>query len=65
VKPHSEQKFVVYAITYDDECFGLYATRVEAETAFARQLAEGGPAWEDCHVNPWWINGEPEVHRAE
>lgn len=52
--------FYVYAIVFDQDLFGIFATRVAAETDLERQIAEGGPAWRDCKVERWRVEGEPE-----
>lgn len=53
--------FYVYAIVFDEESFGLFATREEAEASLRRQIESGGPAWEDCEVIRWRIYGNPEI----
>jgi len=52
--------FFIYAITFDQDTFGVFATREEAEESLKQQTAEGGPAWEDCKVERWRIKGVPE-----
>lgn len=53
--------FVVYIIAFDSECFGIYSTRLAAEEALQDQIDKGGPAWEDCTIEKWAINGPPEL----
>lgn len=53
--------FYVYAIVFDQDCFGIFGTREEAEASLAKQTAEGGPAWEDCEVERWQVEGRPET----
>lgn len=57
--------FFVYAITFDQDTFGIYATRADAEKSLARQIAEGGPAWADCKIERWRVEGTPEVAEGE
>lgn len=52
--------FYVYAITFDQDTFGVYATRAEAEESLREQIAGHGPAWDDCQVTRWRIWGVPE-----
>ena len=40
----------VYVIAYDDEVYGTFATRSEAEESLAEQVAGDGPAWDSCEV---------------
>lgn len=54
--------FYVYAITFDQDTFGVFATRKEAEESMAEQIAGHGPAWDDCKISRWKISGEPESH---
>jgi hypothetical protein len=56
--------FYVYIIAFDNECFGIFATRKAAEESLAEQISKGGPAWGDCKVEQWAILGEPERMRA-
>lgn len=53
--------FFIYAIMFDQDTFGIFATRKEAEDDLKRQIASGGPAWEDCKIEQWRVNGTPEV----
>lgn len=57
--------FYVYAIVFDQEVFGIYATREEAGTSLKRQIEAGGPAWEDCEVVSWLVGGDPETAQSE
>ncbi len=57
--------FYVYAITFDQDVFGIYSTREAAEESLRQQIEAGGPAWEDCEVSRWRVAGEPEVNRGE
>jgi hypothetical protein len=41
----------VWTIDYDNECYGIYATKEAAEEGLARQIADGGPAWDNCEVH--------------
>jgi len=54
--------FYVYAIAFDQDVFGIFATReaAEADLKLKRQIDEGGPAWEDCNVERWRVDGTPE-----
>lgn len=56
--------FFVYAITFDSEVFGVFATKDEAEADLAQQIADDGPAWDDCVVKRWRIKGLPEVEES-
>lgn len=56
----TEPHFFVYAIVFDRECFGIYATAQEARGALERDIREGGPAWEHCEVERWRVEGTPE-----
>lgn len=56
-----EPFFYVYAITFDQDTFGIFATREAAEQSLEAQIAEGGPAWEDCEVTRWRVVGVPEI----
>jgi hypothetical protein len=53
--------FYVYVIAFDQEQFGIYATKEAADEALAAQIAEGGPAWDGCTVQRWIVAGEPEL----
>jgi len=57
--------FYVYAITFDQEVFGLYATHEDAQWSLDKQIAAGGPAWDACKVERWRISGEPERGNEE
>jgi hypothetical protein len=57
----SQTAFYVYAIIYDQEVFGLFATREEAERSLRKQIKDGGPAWDDCEIARWRIDGIPEI----
>jgi hypothetical protein len=57
--------FYVYAITFDQDTFGVFATHKEAEESMAEQSAGHGPAWDDCTISQWRIYGEPEMFGAE
>jgi hypothetical protein len=47
----SEQEpLYIWAITFDDEVFGLFRTEDAAKADLERQIQEGGPAWEACKV---------------
>lgn len=48
----------VYVISFDQDEFGIFPTRAEAEASLERQIAEGGPAWRDCKVTPRRIHGD-------
>jgi hypothetical protein len=52
--------FNVYVIVFDPDVFGIFASREAAEAEFERQINEGGPAWPDCKVEAWFVEGEPE-----
>ena len=54
-------EFYVYAITFDQDTFGIYSTREAAEASLAAQIEGHGPAWEDCEVERWTIQGRPEM----
>ena len=54
--------FFVYAITFDQDTFGLFATREAAEEDLKKQIEGGGPAWDDCKVVRWRVDGTPESH---
>lgn len=56
--------FYVYAVVFDQECFGVYATREEAEESLDKQMSSGGPAWDGCDIAQWKITGVPEVSDA-
>ena len=47
----------VYVIHFDQDEFGIFATRAEAEASLAEQIAGGGPAWEDCEITARRIYG--------
>jgi hypothetical protein len=47
----------VWTIDYDNECYGIYATKEAAEEGLARQIAEGGPAWDACEVHQRSVAG--------
>lgn len=53
--------FYVYVIAFDQEQFGIYATKEAADEALAGQIADGGPAWGDCKVERWLVAGDPEI----
>lgn len=55
------EHFFVYAITFDQDTFGIYATREAAEEGLREQIAAGGPAWKDCTIKRWRVEGKPEV----
>ena len=57
--------FYVYAITFDQDTFGVFATREEAQASLKQQIAEGGPAWQDCEIERWLIEGTPEIIEAD
>jgi hypothetical protein len=57
--------FYVYVIAFDQDVFGIFATREEAEKNLERQIEEGGPAWDACKVERWKVNGTPEVTRPD
>lgn len=61
----SSDHFYVYAITFDQDTFGVFATREAAERSLRQQIAEGGPAWEDCQVERWRVEGQPEMDDAK
>ena len=56
--------FYIYAITFDQDVFGVFATREEAQASLKQQIAEGGPAWGDCKIQRWLIEGTPEIIAA-
>ena len=56
--------FYLYAITFDEEVFGVFSTREKAEKNFEEQIAGSGPAWEDCKIVRWKIEGIPEMERG-
>jgi hypothetical protein len=56
----STSGFNVYVIAFDSDVFGIFASREAAEAEFERQINEGGPAWQDCKVEPWFVEGVPE-----
>lgn len=53
--------FYVYAITFDQDVFGIFSTREAAEEDFKRQIEDRGPAWKDCEIERWKVKGEPET----
>ena len=59
------EHFFVYAITFDQDTFGIFATRAAAEESLARQIAAGGPAWDGCEVERWRVEGSPELAETE
>jgi hypothetical protein len=42
----------VWVIFWDQDVFGIFATEQAAREDLARQIAEDGPAWNDCKVEP-------------
>lgn len=56
----TDAHFYVYAITFDQDTFGVFATRKDAEDSLASQISDGGPAWADCSIEKWRVNGVPE-----
>lgn len=46
----------VWAIVFDQECFGLFWTEEGARASLEEQIAEGGPAWGDCKVEKRHVN---------
>jgi hypothetical protein len=56
--------FFVYVIAFDQDVFGIFATREDAEASLERQISEGGPAWRDCEVERWRVWGTPEIIEA-
>lgn len=45
----------VYAITFDQNVFGIFRTEEAAEADLARQIEQGGPAWDGCKVERWKV----------
>lgn len=46
---------VFFAIAFDNEVFGLFEKREDAEQDLKRQIQEGGPAWDGCKVEEWIV----------
>lgn len=40
----------LFVIQYDNEVFGVFGSREEAEASLAKQIANGGPAWAGCEI---------------
>ena len=55
--------FYIYVIAFDQDTFGAFASREGAEKSLHKQITEGGPAWEDCEIERWFIEGTPEEGR--
>lgn len=53
----SDTPAYVWAITFDQDVFGLFATEELAEAELERQIEAGGPAWDDCKVERWKVIG--------
>ena len=53
--------FYVYEIHFDQDNFGIFATREDAERSLRRQITEGGPAWADCKISRIRVAGVPEI----
>jgi hypothetical protein len=53
--------FYVYTIDFDQDNFGIFSTREEAEKSLEEQITGHGPAWEDCHITRRMIHGKPEI----
>lgn len=47
----------VYVIHFDQDEFGIFPTREQAEASLKEQIAGHGPAWEDCEITPRRIYG--------
>jgi hypothetical protein len=45
----------VYVIAFDQDVFGIFRTEEAAKADLARQISEGGPAWEGCKVERWKV----------
>jgi hypothetical protein len=57
----SVKSFHVYVIAFDQDVFGIHATRAAAEESLRKQIQAGGPAWEACRIERWCIDGEAEI----
>src|SRR5258708_708878 len=53
--------FYVYAITFDQDVFGVFSTREAAEKDLEDQIAGGGPAWDGCDVSRLRVARAPEA----
>lgn len=53
--------FYVYVIAFDQDVFGIFATREAAEANLMQQILDGGPAWDGCEVQRWRVQGQPEM----
>lgn len=59
------EHFYVYAITFDQDTFGIFAMREAAEESLREQIAAGGPAWDGCAIERWRVEGKPELGESD
>lgn len=56
----ADNKFYVYAIMFDQDCFGIFASHEDAKQSLKQQIAAGGPAWDGCNIVKQTVSGTPE-----